>query len=236
MTTAQQQTVARLRSPGRTALSESESTQVIAAWGIPVARECRVDSAEAAVAAAQTLGYPVGLKVDSAAILHKTEAGVIRLGLQEAHAVRTAFAEVMANARRFAPEAPVPGVLVQEMVSNGVEVIVGASYDAQLGPILLFGTGGVFVEVYNDVALRHCPITTAEAMAMVSEVRGARLLQEFRGRPATDSEALLDTLVKVSHLAVHLEGTLAELDINPLMVLPAGQGVKAVDALVVLQD
>jgi acetate---CoA ligase (ADP-forming) len=235
MTTAQQQTVTRLRHPGRTALSESESTQVIAAWGIPVARECRVDSAEAAVAAAQTLGYPVGLKVDSAAILHKTEAGVIRLGLQEAHGVRTAFAEVMANARRFAPAAPMPGVLVQEMVSNGVEVIVGVSYDAQLGPILLFGTGGVFVEVYNDVALRHCPITKAEAVAMVSEVRGARLLQGFRGRPAADVEALLDTLVKVSQLAVHLDGTLAELDINPLMVLPAGQGVKAVDALVVLQ-
>jgi acetyltransferase len=123
--------------------------------------------------------------------------------------------------------------LVQEMVSTASK-LPGVSYDAQLGPILLFGTGGVFVEIYNDVALQHCPITKAEAMAMVSEVRGA-LFKGFRGRPATDVEAQLDTLVKVSQLAVHLDGTLAELDINPLMVLPAGQGVKAVDALVVLQ-
>jgi acetate---CoA ligase (ADP-forming) len=103
-----------------------------------------------------------------------------------------------------------------------------------LGPVLLFGSGGVMVEVYNDVALRRCPITRAEAQAMIAEVKGAQLLQGFRGRPAAD-EALADTLVRVSHLAMHLEGHLAELDINPLMVLPSGQGVKAVDALVVLR-
>lgn len=118
------------------------------------------------------------------------------------------------------------------MVSGGVEVIVGIAYDAQLGPMLLFGTGGVLVEVYNDVALRCCPVTRAEALAMVSEVKGARLLQGFRGSPAADIDALVEVLVRVSHLAVHLDGELAELDINPLLVLPAGQGVKAVDALV----
>jgi acetyltransferase len=121
------------------------------------------------------------------------------------------------------------------MVPGGVEVIVGVSYDDQLGPVLLFGSGGVLVEVYHDVALRHCPVTRSEALAMVSQVKGARLLQGFRGRPAADMEALADTLVRVSHLAVNLEGTLAELDINPLMVLPAGQGVKAVDALAVFR-
>ena len=121
------------------------------------------------------------------------------------------------------------------MVSGGVEVIVGISYDAQLGPMLLFGSGGVMVEVYNDVAQRHCPISRAEALDMVAEVKGAKLLRGFRGQPPADINALADTLVRVSHLAVHLEGQLAELDINPLMVLPAGQGVKAVDALVVLQ-
>ena len=125
---------------------------------------------------------------------------------------------------------------VQEMVGDGVEVIVGVSCDPQLGPVLLFGSGGVMVEVYNDVALRRCPITRAEAQAMIAEVKGARLLQGFRGRPAADVEALADTLVRVSHLAMHLEGHLAELDINPLMVLPAGQGVKAADALVVLHS
>jgi acetyltransferase len=236
MTMEQQQTVARLRHLGRTTLSESESTQVIATWGVPVAREMHADSVEAALAAVQTIGYPVALKADSPAILHKTEAGVIRLGLRSADEVRTAFAEVRGNAAHVVPEAPVTGVLVQEMVPDGIEVIVGVSYDEQLGPMLLFGTGGVLVEVYNDVALRHCPITPREAIAMVSEVKGARLLRGFRGRPAADLEALAETLVRVSHLAVHLEGTLTELDINPLMVLPAGQGVKAVDALLVLQE
>jgi acyl-CoA synthetase (NDP forming) len=110
------------------------------------------------------------------------------------------------------------------------------SYDVQLGPTLLFGSGGVMVEVYNDVALRRCPITHAEAFAMLSDVKGARVLQGFRGQPAADVEALVDTLVRVSHLALHLEGRLAELDINPLMVLPAGRGVKAVDTLVVFKD
>jgi len=113
-------------------------------------------------------------------------------------------------------------------------VIVGVSYDAQLGPMLLFGSGGVMVEVYNDVALRHCPITRSEAVEMIAEVKGAKLLRGFRGKPAADVDALADTLVRVSQLAVHLDGKLAELDINPLMVLPKGQGVKAVDALVVL--
>jgi acetyltransferase len=233
MTDQQQQTLAQLRGLGRTTLSESESTRLITAWDVPVARELRVNSADAAVNAAQTIGYPVALKVDSPAILHKTEADVIRLGLRDAAQVQTAFAEVMANAVRHAPDAATSGVLVQEMVANGVEVIVGVSYDAQLGPMLLFGTGGVLVEVYNDVALRHCPITRTEALAMIAEVKGARLLQGFRGRPVADIDALADTLVRVSHLAVHLEGTLAELDINPLLALPAGQGVKAVDALAI---
>jgi acetate---CoA ligase (ADP-forming) len=233
MTDQQHQTLAQLHGLGRTTLSESESTRLITAWGVPVAQELRVDSAEAAVEAARTIAYPVALKVDSPAILHKTEADVIRLGLRDTAQVQAAFAEVMANAVRNAPDAATSGVLVQEMVSDGVEVIVGVSYDAQLGPMLLFGTGGVLVEVYSDVALRHCPITRAEALAMVAEVKGARLLQGFRGRPAADIDALADTLVRVSHLAVHLEGTLAELDINPLLVLPAGQGVKAVDALAI---
>src|SRR5436190_19683487 len=123
---------------------------------------------------------------------------------------------------------------VQEMVGRAVEVIVGVSYDQQLGPVLLFGSGGVMVEVFNDVALRRCPITCSEAQSMIAEVRGVRLLQGFRGSPKADVEALADTLVRVSQLAMHFEARLAELDINPLLVLPEGQGVKAVDALIVL--
>jgi acetate---CoA ligase (ADP-forming) len=266
---------------GRPTLSESESKQLLAAWGVASVREHRANSAEAAVAAAQELGFPVALKADSPDILHKTEAGVVRLNLGDAAQVRTAYAEILASAKAYlsalpldggglgggdraggdpsgqwvvssppprpfpimmgegidaadaiAPQARIVGVSVQEMVGDGVEVIIGVSCDPQLGPVLLFGSGGVMVEVYNDVALRRCPITRWEAQAMIAEVKGARLLQGFRGRPAADLEALADTLVRVSHLAMHLEAHLAEFDINPLMVLPSGQGVKAVDALV----
>jgi len=236
LTAAQEQTLARLRAPGRSTLSESASKQTIAAWGIAGTHEQSVQSADAAVDAAQRLGYPVALKADSPDILHKTEAGVVRLGLRDAGDVREAYRQIMANAAGYAPNAVISGVLVQEMVNGGVEVIVGVAYDAQLGPMLLFGSGGVMVEVYNDVALRRCPVTRAEALDMVAEVKGAKLLRGFRGQPPADIDALADALVRVSHLAVHLEGQLAELDINPLMVLPAGQGVKAVDALVVLQS
>jgi acetyltransferase len=232
-TSAQQQVTERLRGLGRQTLSESESKALIAAWGVPVSREARTASAEDAVVAAERIGYPVALKVESPDILHKTEAGVIRLGLENAEQVRTAYAAIMANATQYAPEATLAGVLVQEMVSGGVEVIVGVSYDEQLGPMLLFGTGGVLVEVYQDVALRCCPITRAEALEMISEVKGSRLLQGFRGSAPADIDALADVLVRVSHLAVNLDGQLSELDINPLLVLPAGQGAKAVDALVI---
>jgi acetyltransferase len=235
MTEGQQLALARLRSVGRTTLSESESKRVIAAWAVPGTTELLPASSAAAVEAAQRLGFPVALKVDSPDILHKTEAGVVRLALRSADEVRAAYDEIMANARRHAPTAVLNGVLVQEMVSGGVEVIVGVKYDPQIGPMLLFGSGGVMVEVYNDVSLRRCPVHRAEALEMIAEVKGARLLHGFRGKPPADVEALADALVRVSHLAAHLEGCLLELDINPLMVLPEGRGVKAVDALVVLK-
>jgi acetyltransferase len=206
----------------------------LTAWGVASARERLAMSAEAAVEAAEQLGYPVALKLDSPDIPHKTEARVVRLNLGNATQVQAAYDEIFANAKAYAPRARIIGVSVQEMVEDSVEVIVGVSCDPQLGPVLLFGSGGVMVEVYNDVALRRCPITRAEAKAMIAEVKGARLLQGFRGGPVADLAALEDTLVRVSHLAMHLEGQLSELDINPLMVLPSGQGVRAVDALVVL--
>lgn len=234
-TSAQHQVIERLRGLGRQTLSESESKALIAAWGIPASREERTVSAKDAVVSADRIGYPVALKVDSPDILHKTEAGVIRLGLENPEQVQMAYTAIMANATQYAPEAAISGVLVQEMVSGGVEVIVGVSYDDQLGPMVLFGTGGVLVEVYQDVALRCCPITRTEAFEMISEVKGMRLLQGFRGSAPADIEALVDVLVNVSHLAVNLDGQLAELDINPLLVLPADQGVKAVDALVIFK-
>ncbi len=237
MAAEQEQALAGLADLGRTTLSEHESKELIAAWGIPITGEATATTLAEAVAAAESIGYPVALKVDSPDILHKTEAGVIRLGLADAGQVSAAYDMVMSNAAQAASAgAAINGVLIQEMVSGGVEVIVGVSYDAQLGPALLFGTGGVMVEVYNDVALRLCPLTRPEAFDMINQVKGSRLLRGFRGSPTADVDALADALVQISRLAVNMEGRLSELDINPLMVLPEGQGIRAADALAVFRE
>ena len=234
LTAPQSATLERLR--GRTTLSEKEAKQLVADWEITVPRELPAKTVEMAVQSAQLLCYPVVLKVDSADIPHKTEADAVRVGLRNADEVRAAFDEVTTNAHNHAPHAAIEGVLVQEMVAGGVEVIAGVKRDSQLGPMLLFGSGGVMVEVYEDVALRHCPITKSEALDMIAEVKGAKLLRGFRGKPPADIDALADALVRISHLAVQLEDRLVELDVNPLVVLPQGRGVVALDALVVLRD
>ncbi len=236
ITEEQRQLIEALGQEKGLSLSEYKSKQLISGWGVPITREKLAQDASGAVLAAEEIGYPVALKVDSPDILHKTEAGVIRLGLSDAAQVTSAYDEIMSSAGRAHPGAQINGALVQEMVAGGVEVIVGVSYDDQLGPVLLFGTGGVMVEVYNDVALRHCPINRSQALEMINQVKGSRLLKGFRGAPAADVDALADVLVGVSQMAAQLEGTLSEMDINPLMVLPAGQGVKAVDALALLRE
>ncbi|MCS5656238.1 MAG: acetate--CoA ligase family protein, partial [Dehalococcoidia bacterium] len=209
---------------------------LLSEWGVPITREKLVQNADDAVTAANEIAYPVVLKADVANMPHKTEAGLVMLGIQDDDAVRAAYDQIISNAANAGAVGDgINGVSVQEMVLDGVEVIVGLSYDSQLGATILFGSGGVMVEVYNDVALRLCPIDEKDALEMISDVKGARLLEGFRGRPAADVNALADTLVRVSHLGAQLEGTLAELDINPLMVLAAGQGVKAADAVAVFQ-
>ena len=232
--TTEQQTVANeLAVKGGVALSEHQSKHLLAEWGVPVTTETLVQTADAAVEAGNEIGYPVVLKADVTGMPHKTEAGLVKLGLDDEAAVRAAYDEVTSNAENAG--ADMNGVLVQEMVADAVEVIVGVSYDSQLGATILFGSGGVMVEVYNDVSLRLCPIDESDALEMIAEVKGARLLEGFRGQPAADIAALSDTLVRVSQLGAQLEGSLAELDINPLMVLPTGQGVRAADAVAIFQ-
>ncbi len=227
MSREQRVVAAGLRSSGRAALTEHEAKWALEKWGIPTTIERRASSASEAVEAAREIGYPVILKIESPDILHKTEIGALRAGLADDQAVRDAYEQIMNNVGVHAPEAEISGVLVQEMVAGGVEVIVGVSYDSQLGPVLLYGMGGIFVEALRDVALRLCPVSRLDAREMIGEVAGSRLLQGFRGSPKADLEALTDTLVSVSHMAASLENTIAELDINPLAVLPEGQGVKA---------
>ena len=236
MSREQRVVAAGLRSSGRAALTEHEAKWALEKWGIPTTIERRASSSSEAVEAAREIGYPVILKIESPDILHKTEIGALRAGLADDQAVRDAYEQIMNNVGVHAPEAEISGVLVQEMVAGGVEVIVGVSYDSQLGPVLLYGMGGIFVEALRDVALRLCPVSRLDAREMIGEVAGSRLLQGFRGSPKADLEALTDTLVSVSHMAASLENTIAELDINPLAVLPEGQGVKALDALITVRQ
>ncbi|HIL30707.1 MAG TPA: CoA-binding protein [Dehalococcoidia bacterium] len=232
----QQAAATKLAATSGIALSEHHSKGLIGKWGVPITRESLVQNADDAVAAAGEIGYPVAMKADVINLPHKTDAGLVMLGLKDGAAVREAFDMLKSNAAQAgAVGQGLNGISVQEMIVDGVEVIVGVSYDSQLGATILFGSGGVMVEVYNDVALRLCPIDKSDALAMISDVKGARLLEGFRGRPSADIDALADTLVRVSQMAAQLEGSLAELDINPLMVLPKGQGVKAADAVAVFQ-
>ncbi len=223
----------RLSSLKSLSLTENETKRVLSLWGVPVTREHRAETVAAAVAAAKELGYPVALKVDSPDILHKTESGLVKLGIGDEEALRSAYEDILSNARARHPDSRVGGVLVQEMVTGGTEVIVGVSRDPQFGPVLLLGMGGVLVELYRDVSLRVCPITRHDAREMLQEVRGARILDGYRNSPPGDTDALLDVMLKVSTMAVHLGSSLKELDINPLAVLPQGRGVKALDALAV---
>lgn len=215
------------------ALNEVEGRRLLAAYGIPGPKEAVATTAEGAVEAAQHIGYPVVLKIISPDIQHKTEIGGVRVGLGEKAAVDTAFHEVMEAARRHHPQARLEGVVIQEMIlADAVEVILGVLRDPDFGPVVVFGSGGVLVEVLEDSSLRLPPLSREEALEMIHETRGVRLLEGFRGRPPADVEALADALVRLSQLAVDLGDLIAALDINPLMVLPRGQGVRAVDALV----
>jgi acyl-CoA synthetase (NDP forming) len=217
----------------RGALSEIEGRRLLAAYGIPGPRETVATTVETAVEAAGRIGYPVVLKILSPDVQHKTEIGGVRVGLRDEMAVVTAFREVMETARRHHPQARLEGAVIQEMIpADAVEVILGVLRDPDFGPVVVFGSGGVLVELLKDSSLRLPPLSREEALEMIHETRGARLLQGFRGRPPADVAALADALVRLSQLAADLGDLIAALDINPLMVLPGRQGVRAVDTLV----
>jgi acyl-CoA synthetase (NDP forming) len=203
-------------------------------FGIPVAETLPAADADAAVASAERLGYPVVLKVDTPDIVHKTDVGGVRLGCGDAGAVRQAFDQMLEDVRGRAPAARIDGVLVQPMMAGGTEMILGVTRDPLFGPAVMCGFGGIFVEVMRDVSVRVPPLDTAEALAMVADLRGSVLLRGARGRPPADVAALAEALVGLAKLAqAHGERLLA-LDINPLLVLEEGRGVMAVDWLVEL--
>jgi acetate---CoA ligase (ADP-forming) len=217
-------------------LNEYDSKKVVAEYGVPITAEFLCSSKEEALRKAEELGYPVVLKLISKDIQHKTEAGVVKLKLKDPAAVGKAYDEVVANAHAYKPDAEVQGVLCYKMVEEPVaEAIVGVISDPYFGPAVVFGLGGIMVEVIKDRALLIPPIRREEARAAIDSTKGSKLLYGFRGKPKADVEALVDVIVRAGEMTADLADRIDALDINPLLILPEGEGVVAVDALVALK-
>jgi acetate---CoA ligase (ADP-forming) len=216
---------------GRGRLDELESLELLQSYGFQTAGAVLARSAEEVVAAADRVGYPVVLKIVAPAIIHKTDVGGVQVGIGNADEARTAYAAIMAGARRAQPDAPISGILVQQMISGGRELIVGMSRDPSLGPMLMFGLGGTLVEVLGDVVFRLAPIHRLDAADMVRGIRGFRLLTGVRGAPPADLGALEEVLLRASRLVTDFP-EIAEIDLNP--VLAFAEGARVVDARVML--
>ncbi|MCS7207066.1 MAG: acetate--CoA ligase family protein [Dehalococcoidia bacterium] len=224
---------ATLRREGRTLLTEVEAKTFLSPSGIPIVPTHLARSAPEAVRIARTLGWPVVLKIVSPDIVHKSDIGGVKVNLTSGAAVARAYRDVMESARTRAPQARLHGVSVQRMAPPGVEVILGAGKDPQFGHYLMFGLGGVFVEVLKDVSFRLVPLTPRDARQMVREIRGFPLLAGYRGQPPVDLEGLEKALLALSaFLEQHPE--VREIDLNPVFAYP--QGCLAVDARVVLEE
>lgn len=217
----------------RKVLNEVEAKVLLKSYGVPVIEERGAQSGSECAVAAKNFGGKVVMKVLSDGIAHKSDLGLVAVGVTEAEAFDT-FNELMQRARERAPEAKLLGCVVQPLVRDVVaEVILGLSHQAPFGPTITYGLGGIFAEVFKDVSFRVPPFSRDDALAMIGETRGAAILRGARGRPVGDIDALVDAIMALQTLAIELGDEIVELDINPLMVLPRGRGVVAVDALVV---
>ena len=213
-------------------LPAEDAFRLIEAFGIPVVPTVLTHSGGEAATAAERLGFPVALKIDSADITHKSDVGGVALELSNASAVRDAYSRIQTEVSRRAPGARIDGVIVQRMAGDGVEMILGVKRDPLFGPVILCGFGGILVELLKDIAIGIPPLSSEQAFKMIQRLRGVPILGGVRGKPPADVDALCDALVGLSRLASALADQLGGLDINPLIVLPKGSGVVAVDALV----
>ena len=231
-TTAVDEDVNELLRPG--ALNEAESKQLFAQFGVPAVREIITKMPDEAALAAKTFAGNVVVKVLSRDVLHKSEAGGVAVNIAHENVAHicSQLAERFFAATKIKPE----GFLVQELVTNGVEIILGFHHDAQLGPVILLGMGGIAAELFRDTSLRLAPISRSDALAMINELKTFALLNGYRGRPVADVEALVGAMLAFSNMIVAIGGRLQEAEINPLFVRPRGQGVVAADGLVVVKD
>ena len=230
---AVRQTLGEAERSGMTVLPDYAARSLLAAYGIAFPKVARVSTVEEAVREADSIGYPVVMKVASPDIFHKTDVGGVTVGLQDAQMVRGAWQRMQQSIRSAAPTARIEGFEVEAQVSGGKEVLVGVQRDPNFGPIVVFGMGGIYVEVLRDVTFRLAPVRPLAAQHMVESVRTFPLLRGVRGEPPSDLPALQEAIERVSQLAVDLP-QVTELDLNPLIVRPAGKGAVAVDARVVL--
>jgi acyl-CoA synthetase (NDP forming) len=222
------------RAPAQGALDEFGAKRLLAARGIPTTKEDRAETADEAVEIAARIGGAVAMKVSSAAIQHKTEIGGVKLGLSDPEEIRAAFEALKAATLRAAPDAPFEGVLVQEMLPPGVEIIVGGFVDPVFGPVVSVGAGGVFTEVLRDVSIALAPVSKARARKMIDGLRSRRMLDGFRGAPPADVDAVADAVARASELLADGADWIAELDVNPLIAGP--DRVAAADALIVRKE
>jgi acetyl-CoA synthetase (ADP-forming) len=217
---------------GRKSLLETEAKTVCMEYGIPVTKFKLAENEAEAVKFAEEIGYPVVLKIVSPDIIHKSDVGGVIVGLKSAKDVRNAYKQIIGNVKKHRADAKIVGILVQEMAPSSTEVIVGAIKDPQFGPALMFGLGGIFVEVLKDVTFRIAPITKDEASEMIAEVKAYPLLKGYRNMPPADVEAIVQILLNASRLVMdHQE--IKELDLNPIMVYE--KGAKTVDARIILE-
>ncbi|MFZ3060424.1 MAG: acetate--CoA ligase family protein [Candidatus Methanoperedens sp.] len=212
-------------------LTEHEAKKLLAKYGVPVTEERIAGSADEAFDIAMELGMPVAMKISSPEIPHKSDVGGVVLNVKEDD-VKTTYAEIMARIKKAAPNANIEGILVQQMAPPGHEIIVGLKKDAQFGHALMFGLGGIFVEVYKDVSFRVVPINKSDALDMISEIKGHPILKGIRGRMPADVDAIARVLVSVSDMAE--KEKIIELDINPLIV--GESGAVAVDARAMVEE
>jgi len=218
---------------GKKSLLEPEAKEILKAWEIPLPPNFVVKDKDAVIGAANNIGYPVVLKVVSRDILHKTEAGGVMVGLKNAQEVEDSFNEMIFELSDHYATAKIEGFLIERMVDKGVEVIVGGIRDAQFGPAVMFGIGGVIVELLKDVSFRLAPVTKEECLAMMEEIKAYPLLAGYRGAEPADLDAIADVIIKIGNIMAEAVD-IKEMEINPLIVYP--EGAMAVDARVVLNS
>ncbi len=231
---AAQAIIKKAQAEGRRFLPEPEAHELLRAYGFPTLKAQLACSEDEAVQAAEEVGYPVVLKIVSPQIIHKFDVGGVQLNLKDEDEVRAAYNSILERVREAQPEAEIWGVFVQEFVPGGLETILGLKRDPHFGPLLMFGLGGVYVEVLRDVTFRVAPIRELGAHRMIRQIRAYKLLEGFRGQPPRDVGAIAECLLRLSQLAIELE-EIEELDINPLMVFEEEAGARVVDARILLK-